>query len=199
MYPTPKIAIVLLAAGASKRFGAVKQLLEWENATLIQQAINTINGVPIAEKMVVLGAHANRIQSKTDFKGVTVLVNADWSMGLGKSIGVSVDYLLENHNNIDAILFLLADQPLIDLDYLNTMIGTFNSDTSQIIASSYGGGKKGVPALFGRNYFDELSQLNSDQGAKSIIKKHQKHVEVLDAEHLVFDIDTKEDYAKLRR
>lgn len=198
--PSPKnIAIILLAAGESKRFGAAKQLLLWKETTLLQNSINIISNLNILEKYVVLGANEHLIQSKTSFADVQVLINKDWEMGLGKSIAFGVHHILKNKKNIEGVLLLLADQPLINSEYLNTMINKFKSGNHQIIASSYKNKKIGVPALFDSCYYDELTMLNSDKGAQFIIKKHKKNVTVLSAEDLVLDIDTKEDYDKLHK
>jgi len=193
----PNIAVILLAAGASSRLGAIKQLLPWKGTTLLEHSIETISNLNCSDRFVVLGANHNLIKSKIDFSKVKVLVNNEWKLGLGSSIACGANHLLQNGFEVDAVLIILADQPLIDSKYLNSLIDTFEVDEKQIIATSYGNHKKGVPALFDKAYFKELSELNADKGAKTIIDNYSENVTTVNAEHLVFDIDTREDYEKL--
>lgn len=197
MSSNPKIAIVILAAGSSSRLGAAKQLLPWKGTTLLEHSIETISELNCNDKFVVLGANHNLIKAKIDFNNVEVIVNEDWEMGLGNSIAFGVNHILEKIIGVNGILFILADQPLINSKYLNSLLDKFEVDNNQIIASSYSNVKKGVPVLFDKIYFEELSNLNGDKGAKTLLDKYIQNVSTLNAEHLVSDIDTKEDYEKL--
>ncbi len=197
MSSNPKIAVVILAAGASTRLGTAKQLLPWKGTTLLEHSIETISELNCDDNFVVLGASHKLIKSKIDFNVVEVLVNKDWKFGLGNSIAFGVKYILKNNIVVDGILLTLADQPLIDSEYLNSLIDKFEVNNNQIIASSYSNDKKGVPVLFDKIFFEELSNLNGDKGAKTLLDKYAPNVFTLNAEQLVFDIDTKEDYEKL--
>ena len=197
MSSNPKIAVVILAAGASTRLGTAKQLLPWKGTTLLEHYIETISELNCDDNFVVLGASHKLIKSKIDFNVIEVLVNKDWKFGLGNSIAFGVKYILKNNIVVDGILLTLADQPLIDSEYLNSLIDKFEVNNNQIIASSYSNDKKGVPVLFDKIFFEELSNLNGDKGAKTLLDKYAQNVFTLNAEQLVFDIDTKEDYEKL--
>ena len=87
------IAIVILAAGASKRMGEPKQLLKWGDTTLINHAINTAVAVNSKEILLVLGAHYELIEKSIENSEVTILNNLHWEKGLGKSIAFAIDYL----------------------------------------------------------------------------------------------------------
>ena len=54
---TPNIAVVVLAAGASRRMGTPKQLLSWGNDTLLKHAIKTAENSKANKVIVVLGAN----------------------------------------------------------------------------------------------------------------------------------------------
>ncbi len=192
----PKIAVVILAAGSSSRLGTAKQLLPWKQTTLLEHSIKTILELNCDDVFVILGANHNLIKSKIDCKKVDVLVNDNWELGLGNSIASGVKYIQES-KEVDGILLVLADQPLIDSKYLKSLIDKFEVNNNKIIASSYSNGKKGVPVLFDKEYFEELSKLNGDKGAKTLLDKYVPNVFAINAEHLVSDIDTEEDYDKL--
>ena len=91
---------------------------------------------------------------------------------------------------------MLADQPLIDAAYLNTMMAGFNPRQEMIIATAYED-RAGVPALFSKDYFKKLAKLDDDFGAKKIMDRDKKKVSILDLGQITVDIDTKSDYEKL--
>ena len=187
------IAILILAAGESKRMGTPKQLLKWKNTTLLGHTIQVSETLNL-KTFVVLGANFEEIKNSISSRSIQILNHENWKNGLGSSIAFGVDYIFKNELDIEAILIVLADQPLINSEYLNSMISVFEKGKNQIIASSYKDGKKGVPVLFDKIYFKELAQLSNDKGAKRLIEKYTDKVVLLNAESMVSDIDTIEDY-----
>ena len=197
MFRKPNIAILILAAGDSTRMGTPKQLLKWENTTLLGKAIETAKKANATKICVVLGANYEIIKAKINHYKVEILKNDGWKLGLGSSIAFGVTHLLESDTNFDAVLIMLADQPLIDSVYLNKVLEKYEMRKRRIVATSYNNTKQGVPVLFDATYFEELSQQNDDKGAKMILQKHSKNVSAINADNLVLDIDTLEDYNRL--
>lgn len=191
------IAIVIFAAGASKRMGEPKQLLKWGNTTLINHTINTAVEVNSKEIILVLGAHFELIEKNIENSEVTILNNIYWENGLGKSIAYAIEYLKKSQLGVDGVLVILADQPFITSDFLKLMISKFEINRNQIIATSYGDDKLGVPALFDASHFEELSQLKDDFGAKLILKKYHSEVKCISPPKENIDLDTKLDYTNL--
>ncbi|RLD28570.1 MAG: nucleotidyltransferase family protein [Bacteroidetes bacterium] len=179
--------------------GSPKQLLKWNNTTLLGQAIKTAKRLNTTNIIVVLGDSHEVIKSKIKDSEIQILNNKNWKNGLGNSIAFGVKNILKTKSNTDGILIMLSDQPLIDSKYLNSLINKFNIGKHQIIATSYKNKKLGVPVLFDKVYFTELSKLNNDKGAKAIIQKYIKKVSVINGEQVVSDIDTLEDYENLYR
>ncbi|PKQ46281.1 nucleotidyltransferase family protein [Confluentibacter flavum] len=191
------IAIVILAAGASKRMGKPKQLLKWGEGTLISHAVKTASKVNPKDLIVVFGAHFELIKNEIETSKVTILNNQSWEKGLGTSIAFAIDFLQNSKSNIDGVLITLCDQPLITTDFLKSLVSKFQPNKKQIIATSYGNGKHGVPALFDKIYFEDLLILSDDQGAKNILIKYKAQVvSVLPPEKNI-DLDTTEDYTNL--
>lgn len=198
--PKPaNIAVLIVAAGSSSRLGRPKQLLPWLNSTIIGHAINTAFELQKERVYVVLGAHYNLIKPEIAASGVQILKNENWQEGLGSSIATGVLRLNSDHKTVDGVLILLADQPLITATYLEEMCILFDKQHRHIVATRYGKNGIGVPALFGRSYFDQLCQLSDDKGAKALIEQNRDKVIMPALLPNVTDIDTQEDYNKLRK
>jgi molybdenum cofactor cytidylyltransferase len=65
-----------------------------------------------------------------------------------------------------------------------------------IIASSYGG-SCGVPAVFGKKYFEQLTVLEGAVGAKQLIQRFIADVQLVDFSQGEIDIDTPDDLSRL--
>lgn len=189
------IAILILAAGASSRMGKTKQLLPWEDTTLLGNAIRKAKDTNAKSVVVVLGAHAKSIRREVQ-ENVDFVENTIWASGLGSSIACGTEFLMRKRNKTNGILIMLADQPLIDTPYLNSMMSAFDAGQKEIIATAYKN-RAGVPALFAKSYFEKLTKLDDDFGAKKIIDRHDADVLVLDPGKKTVDIDTKSEYENI--
>ncbi|MFH4968878.1 nucleotidyltransferase family protein [Gaetbulibacter sp. M240] len=187
--------VVILAAGASKRMGTPKQLLEWsENNTLLGHAVVTAMRINPLEVIVVLGAFYEQIKNELKDLSITILKNEEWRSGLGTSIACAAEYILESPEKISNIIITLSDQPFITAEYLNSMCSEFVPNEKCIIASSYQNRAFGVPAIFDISYLKELTELHDDYGARNLLKKHEPFIKTLKPPRENPDIDTPEDY-----
>lgn len=192
-----KLAVLILAAGSSSRMGFPKQLLKWKNTTLLQHAINTVKEVALEHIVLVLGANSETIKSEIDKGDMVVLYNENWEQGLGNSIAFGIKFILESLPDTENILIMLADQPLIDSKFLNSLKNTHDLSSNAITCTLYQNKRAGVPAIFHRKYFQDLLQLNGDKGAKELLKKYSSEINYLDGTDIIIDIDTIEIYESL--
>ncbi len=177
--------------------GIPKQLLKWGNVTLLGSAIETVLKLSVKEIIVVLGANYNEIEKEINHYPITILNNEDWKIGLGKSLAYGIEYIESSKETIDACLVTLADQPLIETNFLNILIEVYNKHKDSIIATSYKNEKYGVPVIFDKIHFEELLALNDDNGAKHLLKKYKSSVKILIPELDNLDLDIIEDYKSL--
>lgn len=191
------IALVILAAGSSSRMGQPKQLLPWDNTTLLGYSIQQALACNAEQVYVVLGAYAAQIYPEINqFNAIQVIENKNWIEGMGSSIALAVHHI-QKQKKYDAVLIMLADQPKLDFLYLNRLIEKYKTDSQLIIATSYDR-KDGVPALFDAHYFDELAQLSGDKGAKKVIVSYPKKVVSIQVSRdCLIDVDTQDVYQKL--
>ena len=191
-----QIAVIVLAAGDSSRMQQPKQVLPWGDSTLLGHAIDVAMKSKANEVYVVLGANVRTIQEQIDLSHIKYIINKDWKKGLGSSIACAVRYLAESDKQYDGLLFMLCDQPLIDTNYLNSMISTFGDGVKNIVATAYKQ-RNGVPVLYHKKYKRILSTLDGDSGAKEIIAKNSEDVIALSPEGKEVDVDTYAAYQHL--
>jgi len=191
-----QIAIVVLAAGNSKRMGQSKQLLPWGDSTLLATVLKNVSTADANKVFVVLGAYKNEIREKIDASKTVVLINENWQQGLGSSIAFSTAEIEKKYPDINAVLFVLADQPFISSLHLATIIELHNKENESIIITKKND-YKGVPVLFPKKYFSELMLLSDDEGAKPIINKYKNQVRDVITHDDTVDIDTFESYIAL--
>ncbi|HEX8196181.1 MAG TPA: nucleotidyltransferase family protein [Pyrinomonadaceae bacterium] len=192
-----KIGIIILAAGASTRMnGEPKQLLAFEGKTLLRRAAETALSSGLRPIVVVLGANAEKLLPEIKDLPVLTAINENWASGMGGSIKTGLSILLAENTDIEAAILMVCDQPFVTPETLNRLIETYQKTKKPIAACQYAD-TLGVPALFAREMFAELSDLQGDAGAKAVIKKHAANVAQMTAPEAAFDVDTQADFQKL--
>jgi molybdenum cofactor cytidylyltransferase len=185
---------IVLAAGASSRFGSPKQLVRFERQPLIQRVIAGATELAGGAVSVVLGAYAAEIAAALPPGSATIIVNRDWQEGIASSIRTAIARL---PGACDGVLVLLADQPLVGSHSLNRLAAAWRRQPRSIIASLYRS-VTGVPAIFPRWCFSDLAALRGDQGARILLRRYADHVVRLAHPEAEVDIDYPEDLLELR-
>lgn len=189
------IALIILAAGESKRMGQPKQLLSWKKTTLLGHCIQQAELSQAQDIYVVLGAHFNSIKQSLTSNNITILKHDQWALGLGYSIRFGIRHIKDQP--YDGALLILADQPQVNSAYINRILSTFhNTNTKSIIATSYPK-SKGIPILFAKCFFEDIILNTPAKGAKSILQKHNQYLISIESENDLEDIDTLDDYKRL--
>lgn len=188
-------AVLILAAGASTRMGTPKQLLPYENTSLLGHVTDAALGADCGPVCIVLGANATAVRSSLGARRVQVVINAEWELGQGSSICRGVATLQEAYPGLDSVLILLGDQPMIDGGLIREFVRTARRFPGRIVAASYAG-TFGVPAVFPAGRFGDLMALDPAKGAKPLLERVGADIELIGLRSNP-DIDTKEDYDAL--
>jgi molybdenum cofactor cytidylyltransferase len=188
-----RVYAIILAAGASSRLGSPKQLVPWQNLTLLEHALHNAQSLLPGRVSVVLGAHADSIQASIDLSEVTIVNNPDWQAGMASSICAGIQALPAS---AEATLILLCDQPLVTRAHLQQLLNVWASKPNQIVASAYHQAR-GVPALFPASYFGHLLKLTGDHGAKALLQQFSAQVTAVALPEAELDIDCAADVARL--
>jgi molybdenum cofactor cytidylyltransferase len=186
--------VVVLAAGASRRFGSPKQLVRFDGQPLILRALTQATELAASAVSVVLGAHAADITLILPPSAAITVINREWEEGIASSIRAAVQHL---PGSCDGVMLMLADQPLVSSPTLERIAATWRKTPRSIVASVYNG-VVGVPAIFPRWCFSDLMALRGDQGARLLINRFGDHVVRVDNPEAAVDIDYAEDLLELR-
>jgi len=198
MSKTKKIISVILAAGEARRMGKTKQLLPWGTHTLIEHVIDQHLQAKVSEIYIVLGADLEKIKKQIKNLPINILENHDWKLGLSTSIVTAAHHIAKEKVGADGILIALADQPLLEADYLKALIQIFNENPEKIVATAYEK-KCGVPAVFPISYLNNLQHLSGDKGASQLINAEKSNMIAINSGGKTTDIDTPEIYHQVYR
>ncbi|MCE2392051.1 MAG: NTP transferase domain-containing protein [Proteobacteria bacterium] len=191
-----RVAAIVLAAGEARRMGRPKQLLELSGESLVRRAARLSLAAPCAPSVVVTGAYAGDVEAELAGLEVDIARNPDWRSGLAGSLRTGVAALRDRAPDAEGALVLLADQPRISLALLRRLLAAFASPGIERAACLYAG-SVGVPAIFGREYFEALASLSGDRGAKSLLAQATEDLVTIETDEPASDVDTPEDYAAL--
>jgi CTP:molybdopterin cytidylyltransferase MocA len=191
-----RTAIVILAAGGSRRLGQPKQLLSVLGEPLLRRVVRMAGEVSPDHLIVVLGSSAYDCVPVIKDYGVDIVVNPFWESGLAGSIRIGVERAEEQ--GADSILLLLSDQPWLNSEVIRRFLDRMNGNTDVIISARYDG-ILGAPMMFGSDWFPQLKNLEGDQGARNLVSKETDRVEVIDWSDGALDVDTPDDLASLMR
>ena len=186
-----------MAAGASRRLGQPKQLLDFKSQTLIRKISKEALEAEVGEVTVVTGFDHTRIEKEIQDLPLEVFYNSFWEEGLGASIRNGLKHILKAKPDTDAILLALVDQPYVDSIHLKKLANSFDRSQPMIIASAYSG-TFGVPVLFDRMYFKEMMNLKGDEGGKKVFLKYLKKIVEIPFAAGSIDIDQQNDLINLQ-
>lgn len=191
--PQQSIFAIVLAAGESSRFGSTKQLSEFEGESLVRRAVRLAEDVCRDHTVLVVGNDWKRVLAACGPQRGFFLRNEEFSSGLASSIACGVRSVAHAAN---AILLLMADQPLITAAHLDALIAHWSGAPENIVVSEYSG-TRGPPVIFPARCFESLSKLQGDRGARSVLSDSRYLVSGIGFDAAAIDIDTPADLAKL--
>lgn len=190
-------ALLLLAAGASSRMGQPKMFLTWQGKTLLEHIVSAAASIS-TPVFVVTGEHTRAIATALQHYEVHLIANEQWQEGMGTSVAAGVAGILQAGFTPDALVIAVCDQPFITAELLQQMITEKERSGKGIAGCSYDN-TIGTPVLFDKKYFPALQQLNGQQGAKRLLQQFPEEVTTIPFPLGSMDIDTPEDYERLKK
>lgn len=183
---------IILAAGASRRFGGCKLLLQQRGKTLLQQCVDKLAPLALPAPLVITGAWHRELQRA--HPQLDLRENRDWHSGMGSSLAFAIHQL---PGDCDAALVLLADQVAIDDTDIRQLLDARHQQsdkkTENIVCSFYAG-RRGAPAIFPHRVFPQLLELRGDRGARDLLRSPHEAIATVPLANGATDIDTQQDW-----
>ncbi len=189
-----KIAAVLMAAGSSARFGGCKLITEFNSRPLYEYALDALPADRLCAVAVVSGRE--EILSAAKGRGFMGVVNNAPEEGPPRTIRLGMDAV----GDADAIMFMVADQPLLRRESVAGELDFFIKNAGSIVAMCHGA-QRGNPVIFPREFFSELRALEGGRGGGAVMAAHADRVKLYSVENgaELKDIDTALDYIMLKK
>ncbi len=163
-----RIGAVLLAAGASRRFGqANKLLIPIEGKPLIRHSLHALQAAGLTDIIVVIDDAAGELEATLALEPVTICRNKCAAEGMASSLSVGAAAVARNSKGL---LIALADMPFIRPSTLRTLLDRFIEAKYQAIVRPTYRGRAGHPVIFPAPLRASLVTLKGDSGGASIIR-----------------------------
>lgn len=189
------IGAIILAAGASSRFGSDKALLRYHGVPFLIQICGVVEAAGLHPTVVVLGPSAVKVLNELDLQASIIVRNPEPDTGPLQSLKLALAKL---NQTVDGVLAWHVDRPQIELATVERLIAVARTGPAPIIVPAYGG-RRGHPVVFMRPVFDELLSTPNALGARAVVRADPGRVAVVavDDPSVLEDVDTPEDYTNL--
>ena len=194
--PVDDCAALILAAGASSRFGSPKPLAEYEGQPLVARAVSLAEAAGCWPIAVVVGCEAAAVAAAVPPAGA-VVVNPRRADGQGTSLAAGLDALTGGYEPTRTVV-LPVDLPRLTVDDLRRVIEATKSGRPAAAASfpdGAGGEAFGPPVCVVAALYPRLRSCSADGGAKPILEELGDDLALVPVPAAANDVDTPADLA----
>lgn len=180
---------LLLAAGAGTRFGGEKLVHPLEDGVAI--------AAHAARNLMVAVPHVVAVVRWGDFPLYDLLEQEGCEVtmfqGAARGMGASLAHAVGHARGADAWVVALADMPYITPETIARIVEAMREGA--LIAAPRYRGRRGHPVGFDASLREELLALDGDEGARTVIERHDAQLRAVDCDDpgVLRDIDRKSD------
>jgi len=184
------VGAVILAAGASRRYGSPKQLVVVDGRTLLEHAIDAAEAADLAPVVAVVPVWLSR-PARLDDDRLRWIRNPFPERGISLSLRLAFDAL---GDGVGAAVILLGDQPRLEAATIGAVLAA--RGPQPLIAAS-AGGVLAPPVLIERSHFSLAAGLTGDVGLRQILAANPELVRVVEVAAHAPDVDTPDDLGRI--
>ncbi|MCW2615445.1 MAG: nucleotidyltransferase family protein [Frankiales bacterium] len=185
------VAGLLLAAGAGRRMGGPKALVELDGEALVRRGIRLLDEAGCDPVVVVVGASAEQVRPLC--AGAVVVESPEWASGMGASLRAGLA-ALEADGGVGACVVALVDQPLVTSVVVDRLRAA-HADGAPAAVATYDGRPRNPVLLDRATWPGVRAAAVGDEGARSWLRAHPELVVQVDCTDVGApdDLDTPED------
>jgi molybdenum cofactor cytidylyltransferase len=180
---------ILLAAGASTRFGSDKLLYPLGDGRSVAVTALANLRAAIPQVIAVVRPGVPVLEHRLSEAGATVVVCADADQGMGTSLAMAVSV----SGATGGWVIALGDMPYVQPQTITKTAAALAAG-APIVAPCYHG-ERGHPVGFSARFRRELEALRGDEGARALLKQYAHMLQLFDVDDpgVRRDIDTPAD------
>jgi len=190
------VVAVVLAAGASSRFGSQKLLAPLRGRPVLQHVLDALAVAGLADVAVVLGTDADTVERAIRWRAERRTVNPRPQDGLSSSLRVGLDAAAEDPA-ADAALIALGDQPTLRPDVVRAVIDAAVTTAQPVLRARYANDDAPNPVLVKRSGWALAAGLVGDRGLGALLVARSDLVAEVAVAGSNPDIDTRDDLERL--
>jgi len=189
-----KIAVIILAAGKSSRFGTNKMFQNLPNGkTIIRHVIDIVKETRLDPVFVVIQDDDTGIQKSVSDLKVKTILNPDYQLGISTSLQKGIRNI---PIDCDAAMIVLGDQPFITKPLLDLLAQEYCRSQIEIVFPNVEGIRSN-PVILDRAVFPALMELQGDVGARAVFHRYNNMAINWSDNRLLLDLDSPEDMIKI--
>lgn len=200
-HSTLRLGVVILAAGAGRRFGGGKLLALLDDRPLVQHVVDAVCDWGPAAVVAVLGHEADIAERIVDWGPAVLVRNADPDRGLASSLVLGIGTAATIDPPLDGAFIALGDQPRVRTATFIALARSAAADgqAHPIVVPRYADEPAGVanPALLLRPAWPLVAGLTGDRGMGPVIAGHPELVLRVPVPGANPDVDTPDDLRRL--
>jgi len=153
--------------------GAPKALIPYLGKTFVEHLLEVTRHARVGLTRIVVGAHAAEIRERLTAHATSIVVNEDWAKGQLSSIQAGIRSLPEGAT--EGMILCPVDHPIISAELVANLIAEFDSSGKAIVLPTYRK-RRGHPAIFRANLYQELLDASAEVGARQVVWAHANEV-----------------------
>ncbi len=182
------LAAIVLAAGESKRMGRQKLLLPFGAENVIAKTLNNLRQAGICPIYLVVGYKKQELLNSINTEGLRIIENSQYQTGQSSSVKAGIKAIPRGYG----AMFVLGDQPLIPPSLYKEIADAYKKGLAPIVLPEDNKGKRGNPAVFAPELFEEIMALRGDTGPRGLLEKYKESSQAVisDEAGIFLDLDT---------
>jgi molybdenum cofactor cytidylyltransferase len=190
------ISAIVLAAGLSTRMGRLKQLLPYEEHTVVEQVVSALLASPIDEVLVVTGHEREAVEATLARWQVRTVFNPDYAQG--EMLSSVQAGLRATSVASQAALLAVGDMPAIQPGVITRLIHAYRATGDDFVYIPSYQMRAGHPVLVPRPHWGAILSSPRGENLRSVLRAKNRRVQwvVVDTPSVLRDIDTPADYRR---